>query len=86
MGERAIVYTPDTLAKEWGCSGQHIRNLIKDGRLKAFRLGKLFRIPQAYVEEFVCQNIASSSTETSGPSPSSMNRDSNAAALLARLT
>lgn len=32
-------FTPKTLAERWGCSRQHIHNLIKQGKLKGFRLG-----------------------------------------------
>lgn len=38
-------YTPDTLAELWGCSANHVRNLIHRGELPAYRLGeRLFRI------------------------------------------
>ena len=41
------------VAERWGCSANHVRNLIKRGELPAFRLGKrLIRIPVAAVEEF----------------------------------
>lgn len=54
-------YTPESLALEWGCSARHIRNLIADGRLRAWRLGgRLLRIPPEAVEEFVCQNTTAS--------------------------
>lgn len=46
-------YTPESLAKRWGCSPRHIRNLINRGMLPAFSLGaKLVRIPANVVEEF----------------------------------
>jgi excisionase family DNA binding protein len=51
------VFTPDTLAKEWSCSGQHIRNLISRGELRAFKLGgKLLRIRAEDVEDFLVRN------------------------------
>jgi excisionase family DNA binding protein len=57
MTDRARPHTPATLAAEWGCSARHIRNLIDNGELRAFRLGrKLLRIPAAAVEEFLCRN------------------------------
>jgi excisionase family DNA binding protein len=47
-------YTPASLAAEWQCSANHIRNLINNGELRAFRLGgKLLRIPADAVEEFL---------------------------------
>jgi excisionase family DNA binding protein len=44
--------TPEQLAVHWGCSANHVRNLIKRGELQAFRLGRLIRIPAAAVDEF----------------------------------
>ena len=62
-------YTPETLAALWGCSPNHIRNLIHRRELRAFRLGRrLFRIPPDAVEEYEkCQEITVSagSTESS---------------------
>lgn len=34
------IYTPDTLAERWGCSGKKVRLLILSGELRAFRLGE----------------------------------------------
>ncbi|WP_424981613.1 excisionase family DNA-binding protein [Maritalea sp. S77] len=52
-------FTPDTLAKRWGCSGKHVRNLIDRGELRFFRLGsKLIRIPADAVREFEGQATA----------------------------
>ncbi|MER2250872.1 helix-turn-helix domain-containing protein [Methylorubrum podarium] len=44
------VYTPETLAKRWRCSANHVRNMIKRGNLPAFRSGgRLLRIRTADV-------------------------------------
>ena len=44
------VYTPETLAKRWRCSANHVRNMIKRGYLPAFRSGgRLLRIRTADV-------------------------------------
>ncbi|WP_127045186.1 helix-turn-helix domain-containing protein [Pseudorhodobacter sp. E13] len=45
-------YTPDTLAARWQCSAETVRNLIKQGKLEGFRLGRMFRIPAQAVEEY----------------------------------
>lgn len=45
-------YTPETLADRWGCSANHVRNLIRRGTLPAFRLGRLMRIPAAAVADY----------------------------------
>lgn len=53
MGETRRPYTPDQVAAIWGCSPNHVRNLIHRGELRAFRLGaRLFRIPADAIEEF----------------------------------
>jgi len=51
------LYTPATLAAEWGCSPRHVRNLINRGELRAFRLGrKLLRITTEAAEEYRCRS------------------------------
>ena len=52
------VYTPETLAYRWGCSSNHVRNLIKRGDLEAFKLqGKLLRIAVAVVVAFEAREV-----------------------------
>jgi len=65
------VYTPASLAREWSCSERHIRNLVAAGQLRGFRLGgKLLRIPQDAVQEFIaCQNTASDGSTGGSASP-----------------
>ncbi|WP_395451145.1 helix-turn-helix domain-containing protein [Aminobacter sp. UC22_36] len=53
------VYSPRTLAINWGCSERHVRNLINAGQLRAFRVGKLLRIDPKAVEDYQCQNTVS---------------------------
>ena len=46
-------FTPKLLAERWGCSAQHIRDLIRRGEIKAFKVGKkIVRIPHDEVEQF----------------------------------
>ena len=65
-------YSPETLAERWGCSANHIRGLIRDGQLRAFRVGTLYRIPADVVDRYEqcdcesTENIASNSTGGSG--------------------
>jgi excisionase family DNA binding protein len=65
------IYTPASLAREWSCSERHIRNLVAAGQLRGFRLGgKLLRIPQDAVQEFMqCQNTASDGSTDGSASP-----------------
>jgi len=64
------VFTPETLAQRWQCSSRHVRNLIKQNRLAAFRVGgKLLRIKREDVERFEqCSHGESPVLEESLPS------------------
>lgn len=64
-------YTPETLGDHWGVSAATVRNLVREGSLRAFRVGRQIRIRpddvNAY-EERQCQtNGASSSIAGSTP-------------------
>lgn len=66
-----VPFTPATLAREWGCSETHVRNLINKGELKASRLGlKLLRIRPEWADEYLDQRIVSPGLGEGGPSPS----------------
>jgi excisionase family DNA binding protein len=54
------VLTPRAVADRWHCSERHVRNLVREGQLRAFRLGgRLLRIPEDAVREIECRNTAS---------------------------
>ncbi|GGA13779.1 MULTISPECIES: helix-turn-helix domain-containing protein [Salipiger] len=59
-------YTPDDLAARWGCSGETVRNMIREGELPAFRVGRMYRIRPEIVEEYECGNIASEGSKDDG--------------------
>lgn len=63
--------TPEQAAERWGCSVQHVRNLIHRGELRAFRLGsRLFRIrPEDIAGYEQCQTTDSAGSREDGPSP-----------------
>ncbi|WP_370182576.1 helix-turn-helix domain-containing protein [Alteriqipengyuania sp.] len=44
--------SPIDLAERWGCSTTLIYDLLAAGTLRGFKLGKLWRIPVAAVEEY----------------------------------
>jgi excisionase family DNA binding protein len=46
------IYTPEELADRWGCCANTVRNAITEGRLRAFRVGRLVRIPDDAVFDF----------------------------------
>jgi excisionase family DNA binding protein len=59
-------FSSEELAERWGVSAQHIRDLIRLGTLRHFRVGRLIRIPAKAVNEFEeCQSTGSSSSEAS---------------------
>lgn len=46
------IFTPQQLAERWSCCSNTIRNAISTGELRAFRVGRLIRIPAEAVELF----------------------------------
>lgn len=52
-------FTPETLAERWGCSAEKVRQMIRRGDLRAFRLGKLIRIPANEAERVECLSMNS---------------------------
>ncbi|WP_449411893.1 helix-turn-helix domain-containing protein [Methylobacterium komagatae] len=58
--------TPEQVAARWDCSPNHVRNLIRRGDLRAFRVGsRLLRIKTEAVEEFErCQETIGSDAST----------------------
>ena len=61
-------FTPDEVAKRWKCSAAHVRNLITNGELEAFRLGgKLLRIKASAIEDYErCQSTSCNGSEEDG--------------------
>lgn len=63
-------HTPETLADLWHVSAETIRQLCHQGRLRHFRVGRMFRISTAAVEEFeACQNTESEGSMGASSSP-----------------
>ncbi len=62
-------YTPDEVAKRWKCSAAHVRNLITNGELEAFRLGgKLLRIKGSAIEDYErCHSTSCNGSVEGGP-------------------
>lgn len=56
-------FTPDMLAERWQCSAETIRQMVKAGDLRGFRVGRMIRIPYEAVEEIECQTSASDACE-----------------------
>lgn len=79
-------FTPETLARRWGCSAKHIRNMVASGALRSFRLGgKLLRIPVDAVEEVecrICQATASDGSKAASSSSGSTPPDGDTVIVL----
>jgi excisionase family DNA binding protein len=62
--------TPDMVAERWGVSANTVRALIAERKLRAFRVGRLYRVPLDAVLEYEaredspCQNTGSESSTT----------------------
>ncbi|POR42521.1 hypothetical protein CRT23_12065 [Methylobacterium sp. V23] len=67
---REDILIPKQVAARWGCSEQHVRNMVNRGELGHFRLGgKLLRIPLSAVEEAECAIKASFTTSDGSSRP-----------------
>ncbi|WP_350169596.1 helix-turn-helix domain-containing protein [Roseovarius sp.] len=47
------------LADRWQCSAETVRQMVKSGDLRGFRVGRMIRIPYDAVEEIECQTSQS---------------------------
>lgn len=61
-------FTPETLSKRWGCSATKVRQMIKQGELAGFRLGKLIRIPAIEVQRFEFEQTAAATAAATSSS------------------
>lgn len=81
-------FTPESLADRWGCAPQHVRALVRQGKLQAFRLGgKLIRISALEVERFEnpCQATDTESHRSEASSLSSGTRTAADSAVVSAL-
>lgn len=51
--------TPEMVADRWMCSAETVRQLVKRGVLRGFRVGRMIRISEQAVEAYECQTIGS---------------------------
>lgn len=51
------VYTPQQLAERWGCCSNTVRAIILEGRLPAFRVGRLLRVPAQAVAQYESDSL-----------------------------
>lgn len=50
------IFTPSTAADYLHINVRTVRNFIRDGRLRAARVGRAYRIRRAWLDEFVDRN------------------------------
>ena len=67
MAEPGRPYSLKTLAEHWGVTSETVRQRILDGSLKAFKIGRGYRIPRDAVAAF--QEEQSTCNIESDPSP-----------------
>jgi excisionase family DNA binding protein len=77
-------FTVDTLAKRWACSSGAVRNRIRAGEIRTFKIGALVRIPFAEVERVECLNTLSSDFGAGSPSSTMTGTETAAAKSLPR--
>ena len=68
-----LPYSCETLAARWSCSAETVRQLCKTGKLKHFRLQRLYRIPATAVDEYE-QQCKASVSDTSAEASASTGR------------
>ncbi len=56
MDNKDKVYTLNDLIDKWDVSRRTLLKYIKEGKLKAFRIGNDWRVTQIYYDEFVEKN------------------------------
>lgn len=50
-------YTPDEIAKQLKITRQAINKWIREGKLKAVKLGRIWRIPESALQEFIKESM-----------------------------
>jgi len=60
------LYTVDQVADLLGLQARTIRNYVRDGRLKAVRIGKQYRIARADLEALTGHPVAGAAGDTAG--------------------
>ena len=78
-------YTAEMLAERWECSAETVRQMIRDGRLPAFRVGRMMRVTQQVVEQYECGIIGSEGSRAASSS-CGMNQTERGDVIALRLT
>lgn len=54
---RDEIWTPEMVAERWRVSETHVRNLMNDGKLQAFKIGRLWRVYLSEIMKFEMQKV-----------------------------
>ena len=57
--ENVMVYRPEDIAKILDIGRTSVYKLLKSGQLRSKRIGKLYRIPSAYLAEYLSEGLES---------------------------
>ena len=78
-------FTPDQLADRWQCSAETIRQMVRRGELRAFRTGRMIRIPRdAVMEHEECQSSQSDDSKGDSVPSGAIPRPADAGAIVLR--
>ena len=50
------IYTPEEVGKILKIGMNQVYKILHDGKLKSIRIGKLIRIPDIYLQEYILNN------------------------------
>ena len=59
--EQVLVYRPEDIAKMLNIGRSSVYKLLKSGQLRSKRIGKLYRIPSAYIQEYLAADFEENS-------------------------
>lgn len=80
------VFNLSDVAERWDCSEAHVRKVVETGELRAFRIGKLWRIRGDAIDEFEARAfVQPSTTMQTQPEPVAPRQDPNPALTRVRL-
>lgn len=51
--EKVAYYSPEDIAKQFNVKSDSVRKWIREGKLKAIKLGRVWRISESSLQEFI---------------------------------
>lgn len=56
--DKSTYYSPEDIAKHFNVKPDSVRKWIREGKLKAIKLGRIWRIPEVALQEFIEESMA----------------------------